>query len=202
MKRLTVGCDMDGILVDLTTHWLEQIAKDTGVRVGLHEIDQWSLHKCGALKTLPPDLIYGYLQKPGFFRDAPPLAGAIDSLREIAADHNIVIVSSPAGPVSAKEKYEWLAEHCPFIPVKNVILANQKTLMRLDVLIDDHPQTVIEYADAWGGALVIGIGYEYNVGVQEKHRRLVMLRDGYKDPARSWSTIQNLIASRAGRGAL
>jgi len=163
MRSLTILCDMDGIIVDLLNHWLDAIALDHGIRVQPEEIVEWDMAKCGRLRDLGPKIVYGYLQKPGFFRKAPALPGAVAGLKALHdAGHNIVILSSPSGPISAGEKLEWLAEHLPFLPSKQIMLANLKTLVKGDVLIDDHPQTLLDYSQAWPEALAIGIKYPYN----------------------------------------
>ncbi len=196
MNKLTVLVDMDGILVDLTTHWLKEIYEEYDILVGLDEIDQWSLHKCGGLVGLGADKVYAYLQRENFFYNAPPLAGAIEGLRQLNKDHNVVICSSPSGPWSAKEKYEWLADYCPFLKVNQVILANKKTLIRGDVLIDDHPETGVEYRKAWPHAMVLGIEYEYNKGMTQEPYFLRLFK-GYQDTAKAWEEIVRAVEVHA-----
>lgn len=197
--KLTILCDMDGILVDLFQYWLDLIEKDHGAEFKTlpEEITRWDLHKCGNLQKLGAAKTYAYLQQPGFFRNAPALPGAIEGLKSLVdAGHEVVIVSSPSGPISAKEKLEWLAEHAPFLPAKNIMLANMKTLVRGDVLIDDHPQTLVDYAKTWPGSICIGIEYPYN-GEADKTDGVVMAGD-YTDTASAWRVIVGF-SSRAAK---
>ncbi len=195
-KKLEILVDLDGIVVDLTTHWLELIERDHGIKVGLHEIDQWSLHKCGELTKLGATKVYDYLQLPGLFRNAPPLTGAIESLRELNELHDVVICSSPSGPVSAKEKLEWLSEHTPFLKLNQIILANKKTMVCGDVLIDDHPETGAAYRKRWPKAMVLGIQYEYNIQAPtEPYWHLYF--EGYQNPAKAWKEIMSKIETHA-----
>lgn len=194
MKKLNILCDMDGILVDLTPYWLDCIARDTGVRVFPNEINQWSIHKCGELSTLRPDQIYGYLHQPGFFLNAPALEGAVEGLKTLHdAGHEIFICSSPSSGVSAKEKVEWLAVKAPWLKLDKIILCNKKTMVKGDVLIDDHPETLTEYPRHWPAALALGIEYPYNR--QLKGTRV--LCSDYANPKQAWTEILGHINSFA-----
>ncbi len=39
---------------------------------------------------------------------------------------------------SLLHKHEWLAEHFPFIPWKNIVFCGDKSIINADYLIDDH----------------------------------------------------------------
>lgn len=197
MKPLDVGIDMDGIIVALHQHWLKLIADDHGVNVPLEEITQWSLHKCGGLQKLGAGIVYGYLEEYGFFRNAPPIPGALAAVQHLfeavnekgEKKFNLFIVSSPAGANSAKEKYLWLDDHLPFLKPENICLFPQKTLIKMDVLIDDRGETVREYRAAWPDALVTGIRYPYNQDVPD-------LFDGHNDTENAWKWIVEEIEAK------
>lgn len=194
-KRLDIGVDMDGIAVDLTPHWLRCIEADHGVKVGMHEINQWSLHRCGALVQLGAKKVYDYMHKPGFFRTAPPIDPAVAAIKRLATEHNVFIISSPAGGVSAQEKYEWLAEHLPELKNENICLFPTKTKIKMDVLIDDKAETLIDYRAAWPEALCLGIEYEYNKHV--KSFGLLQVFESYRDPMTAWGLIEDHIHLRS-----
>jgi 5'-nucleotidase len=188
-KVFTILCDMDGIIVNLFTYWLDAIEQEYGVKVEPHEIVRWDLHNCGRLKELGAAKVYGFLSTPGFFRNAPALPGALEGLKKLHdAGHKIVILSSPSGPISAKEKLEWLAEKLPWLSDKNIMLANQKTMVKGDILIDDHPDTIVRYSETWPEAAVIGIRYPYNEAVPCNGTRIQIV-DSYMHMASAWETI-------------
>jgi 5'(3')-deoxyribonucleotidase len=198
MKRLKIGFDMDGILVDLTPHWLQCIAEDYGVHVRMSEIDQWSLHKCGELQSLGAKTVYDYLHRPGFFRYAPPIAPALEVFKRMAKEHDVFIISSPSSAISAKEKVEWLAEHLPDVKMPNICLFPTKTMVKLDVLIDDHPETVVQYRAEWPDSLVLGIEYEYNKHVPTTGA--LQIFSCFRKPDVAWEKIEGRIDSHAHRG--
>jgi 5'-nucleotidase len=215
MKILNVLCDMDGIIVDLSRYWLTLIERDFGVKCSQDEIDKWDMAKCGALQTLTPKQVYGYLQQPGFFRAAPPIPGSLEALKQIVDDgHRVSIISTAQwGPHGAKEKMEWLEEHTPFLNRKNVIFvfdSAQKQFVAGDVLIDDHPDTLQQWAQRHGDGLGkhgvgLGIRYPYNAHLQGRDLKTgnrfwtpgVFLYDDFNNPVGAWQQIVNEVRDTA-----
>lgn len=80
--------------------------------------------------------------QPGFFRDLPPITGAVEALRSmLALGHEVAICTSPLLEYQhcVAEKYAWVEHHlgADFIP--RIVLTRDKTLVHGDVLIDDKP---------------------------------------------------------------
>jgi len=134
MKK-TIAIDMDNVIVDIETNWINFYEKEFGVRIEKEDLigkpEDDAFPDAVAARSL--------LYKPGFFRDAPVMPGAIEALTELAQDFEIYIVSAAMEfPNSLAEKYDWLAEHCPFISWKNIIFCGDKSVIATDFLIDDH----------------------------------------------------------------
>jgi 5'-nucleotidase len=191
-RKLRILVDLDGILTDCVPYWLKILNDRHGTKVTVDDIDLWSLHKCGDLKTLTADQVYAPLSEVGFFRNMKPLDGAIENLKKLFDDgHEIIILSSPSSPVSAKEKLEWCAEHLPWLPAASVALVNiqLKKLIGADVVIDDNPDVLTDYPKAWPQAIMFGIEYKYN-----KHCRIglggsALLLGDYNDTKTAWEEI-------------
>lgn len=189
-RRLRLRVDMDAILVDLTPYWLRCIAADHGVEETIDNITQWNLHKCGKLVQLGAVKVYDYLKKPGFFLNAPEIPTALETVKRWQdSGHEVLIVTSPSGPVSIKEKFEWFEAHTPWLKADQVIMTSHKQEIRGDVLIDDHPDTGLKYLEAWPEALVLGIEYPYNAHVTGGP---VML-PSYKDYPHAWNLIDRMV---------
>lgn len=79
---------------------------------------------------------------PGFFRELPPLPGAVAAVAAmLEAGHDVRICTSPL-PGShhcAMEKFEWVERHLGAEHVHRLILTRDKTLVHGDVLVDDNP---------------------------------------------------------------
>jgi 5'(3')-deoxyribonucleotidase len=79
------------------------------------------------------------LHNPGFFLNLKVMDGAVDIVRELNKKYNVYVASAAMEfPNSLKEKHDWLNLHFPFIHWKNMILCGDKSILKGDILIDDH----------------------------------------------------------------
>lgn len=133
--RKTIAIDMDNVIADIETNWINLYEKEFGVRVKKEDL----LGKPEDDAFPDPVAARSLLHKPGFFRFAPVMSGAQEALKELQEDFDIFIVSAAMEfPTSLFEKYEWLNEHFPFISWKNIIFCGDKSVIDTDFLIDDH----------------------------------------------------------------
>lgn len=133
--RKTVGIDMDGVLADVETQWLNWYERDYGVKLGpeiflgVTEFDAFP----------DKEALMKFVLTPGFFRGLPVMEGAVAAVKQLTEVYDVYIVSAAMEfPHSLFEKAEWLAEHFPFISWKNIIFCGDKSIVHTDYLIDDH----------------------------------------------------------------
>lgn len=194
MRKLTILCDMDEIIVDLLGHWLNLYHVDSGHLVHKGQVDMWEMEKLLPPGT-PPEAILKYLKQPGFFLKAPPMPGAIESIRLLMSyGHEVIIVTSQAGHESAAEKLYWIEEHMPFFPMKNIFLGHLKYKVKGDVLIDDGPHNIEPYRKNWPNSFIATIALPYNRRV--KHLCDVYAED-WSTPETAWDTIREEILDYA-----
>ena len=133
--------DQDGVLADFERGF-HAVWKATGHEpLPLHERqtfyvrDDYPVHLRQEVEAV-------YLS-PGFFRELPPIEGAIDALSELLeSGHNVRICTSPLNKYRhcLPEKYEWIEQHLGSDFVSRIIVTKDKTLIHGDVLIDDNPK--------------------------------------------------------------
>ncbi|QQL48334.1 5' nucleotidase, NT5C type [Mucilaginibacter ginkgonis] len=134
-KRKIIAIDMDGVLADTDQHFLTWYERDYGVRMpyesllGKPEYEAFPVE--GAIRKM--------VFTPGFFRTLPVMDGAVEAVKSLMQDYNVFIVSAAMEfPNSLNEKYDWLAQHFPFISWKNIVFCGDKSIIDADYLIDDH----------------------------------------------------------------
>jgi 5'-nucleotidase len=163
MKKLTILCDMDGIVTDLLKKWLDRYNTDHGDDLAVVDI-KGQIHE--HVKPEVGTKIYDYIKEPGFFDDLEPIPGAIKTLTALVMEgHNVFLATAHAdNPQCASAKIRWAQEHLGFSR-KQVILIHAKHLLRGDVFIDDTSKKIKAYKEAWPDSSVLTIAYPYNENV-------------------------------------
>jgi len=95
------------------------------------------------------------MSQPGFFRDLPPMEGAVRAVEEmIERGFSVLICTSPlpSNPTCPQDKIEWVRRHLGHIEFRQpgdakkrlaaqdiIVMTRDKTFVMGDVLIDDKP---------------------------------------------------------------
>jgi|SRR5664279_133889 len=130
MKRILV--DMDGVIADVYTRFFELYQQETGQTKTMEEI-------IGLKEGEAFPEVYRWVETQGFFRNIPVMPDSQRVLKLLNEKYEIIIVSMATEfPYSLTDKQLWLNEHFPFISWKQVVLCGNKSLIRADLMIDDH----------------------------------------------------------------
>ncbi len=127
--------------------------------------------------------------EPTFYASLEPYPGAIEALKEMAADPNIdvKIVTSPHPTCPGQcsnEKYEFVVKHLGKSWVDKSIIARDKTVICGDFIIDDKPK--ISGANAAPTWQHIHFMQSYNQDIVEKECNGVALK--------KWSEWRNVLS--------
>lgn len=138
MEQLLV--DMDGVLADVYAQFIRLEFLATGIRPAIE-----SLH--GKLEAEAFPHYETSVRSTGFFSTAPRMEGSIDGLKYLNDKYKVLVVSSATEfPGSLIEKYEWLTGHYPFISWKQIIFCGDKSSIRGDIMVDDHPKNLDSFS--------------------------------------------------------
>ena len=171
MKSIAV--DMDGVLADIDSHYLNLYYKAYGVRVPYEQL----LGKPEGEGFPVKEAIPKFVRTPGFFRSLPVMPGAVEAITELTKSFDIYVVSAAMEfPDSLMEKYEWLQQHFPFISWSNIIFCGDKSVIHTDYMIDDHTKNLDKFK---GKTLMFHCAHNANV----KHHRRV----------NSWAEVLDLL---------
>lgn len=144
MKKLLI--DLDGVCADFYGKLLEVYNTDFKDNLTRKDIKTWSLPP--VFRKASRKQIRSYMSVAGFWSGLEPIKGAVDTLYRLqSVGHDIIIVSAAPedSTIAGQEKFDWVHEHLPFIPHKNVILASRKELISGDILLDDGPHNLTAF---------------------------------------------------------
>lgn len=143
MKKTIFAFDQDGVIVDFENHFskLWKRAHPTKLHVPIEERRNFYI-----TDDYPQEL-HSYMEaiqsQQYFFRDMPPIPGAIEALHELTEmGHEVRICTSPLthNNFCASEKIEWVRENLGSEWVRRIDITKDKTLFRADILVDDRPE--------------------------------------------------------------
>lgn len=170
----TIIIDMDDVLADASARILEVFNELNGTQVDkgfFNERDFYQFINLNGHKSYRPQLF-----EPGFFRNLTVMPDAQEVVKELSEKHKVYIVSAATEfPNSLKEKYDWMAEYFPFISWKNFMLCGDKSIVKGDVMIDDHEKNLLTFEgerllyDAMHNKLLTGYKRVYNWQEIHKH---------------------------------
>ena len=128
--------DMDNSLVD----WDAGFKKHWAGRCSIDREKSFFMANCVEPEFFNDVSLVDHAQ--GFFLNLPPMEGGIDAVHEMASmGLNVFIVTSAimTSPFSAQEKIEWVRKYFGNLLLNKMIMLEDKTKAKGDILIDDKP---------------------------------------------------------------
>ena len=130
MKRIAI--DMDNVIADITTAFLDSQEKETGIRPSLENIN-------GKMEIDAFPNVFKWVNTEGYFRHLPVIPDSQRVIKKLMEQYEVFIVSAATQfPKSLYDKMMWMEEHFPFIGWQHICLCGFKTIVKADILIDDH----------------------------------------------------------------
>ena len=136
--------DQDGVLADFESAFRDAWNRRYGAQMpALGPSERKSFHLRDDYPLGLRDAVRSIYEGPGFYRDLPPIPGALDGARAmLEEDHDVRICTSPLTfwRNCVPEKYEWVERHLGSEFLPRLIVTKDKTLVRGHVLVDDNPR--------------------------------------------------------------
>jgi len=160
LPGIRIGIDMDGVLADFNTGWMSRYNQDFGTDLDASLVREWNgLHTLTHFETMGQFWEWAQGRGRSTFRDAPPMPGAIETIKRIGARHRVCIVSSKFA-WAIPDSLAWLADHG--VPAREVHFLWDKTLADCDIYLDDAPHQLEELTAGVPDAVVCRMVHPWN----------------------------------------
>jgi len=125
-----LGVDLDGVIADTDAVFRKYIKEITGVSSTRDMITSYFYEECLHISKEDVEKVYKVMQSDSGWKELPVLAGAKETLNDLAKSYEIFIIT--ARPVESKAQTEdFLKKHG--IPVKEIYFING-TQRKLDII--------------------------------------------------------------------
>ncbi|MFB6131114.1 MAG: hypothetical protein ABEJ28_09865 [Salinigranum sp.] len=150
---MRVAVDVDDVLADRVGGVLGRIYDRHGVELRRDDVDEWEYTVPGTDVGIDDVIEGAAADDPNHLLDLSPIDGALGAVRELAADHTLVIATHrpPSQHVSTRRwldangvPYDEFVEEC----------GRGKCAVDADVLIDDRPLNVRTFARERGWSIL------------------------------------------------
>lgn len=140
---------MDEVIANVMPKFLDAYEAEFGKR--LTKADYWGKK----VYDIPGAThVRNVLYDKGFFRDLPLMPNCQEVVRELSEKYDIYFTTAAMEfRNSLEDKYDWLQDHFPFISWKNYVFCGNKSILRADYMIDDHPRNLLAFGDQGKGLL-------------------------------------------------
>ena len=141
MSRYTILIDVDNVLEDLNTAWVNALNKKYGFSVLPTDIIDWDIHKF--FKGLSRTQVFSPLHNAEFWEQLTPIDKSQYYIERLINEGYEVYLLTSSHPDTIRYKYKFLHKYFPQIPFRNIIFCSNKQMVNGDVLVDDAPHNLI-----------------------------------------------------------
>ena len=168
MSRIAI--DMDEVLADTFTKQLNWLETFRNIKIDRNSCHGKPLKATTTLEDY--EALYRAMKQPDFFADIPVMSGAKEVMKQLAVHHELYIVTAAMEfPFSFNAKFNWLAEHFPYIRAEQIVFCGDKSIIHADYMLDDSP---IHLSKFIGKQLLFSASHNLN---EQRFKRMLHWED-------------------------
>jgi uncharacterized HAD superfamily protein len=191
---MKIGIDLDGVVVDLMTPFLEHYNEKNGTNFeygNLFAHDLWlplKIERAAAFKA-----VYSFMNETGF-KLVLPHEGAIEAIKKLNEEHDLVVITSRP-ELYAEKTIKWLNYHLPEV-FEKVVFTHEYTLdgsakvkkeqickqEGVDLMIEDYDKNLLSCATVCKKVLLFDQPWNQNVELPNNATRV-----------KSWGDVLKII---------
>ena len=132
---------MDDVLINLLDAWIRILNKKYNRNVKREDIKQWDMHI--AFPGLSDKELFGILNEEEFWDEVCPFYDAVFYLKKLKDEgHKIVVATASHYRTIMHKLDKAFFPYFTYLDWKDIIMINDKSLLKGDVIIDDNPDKI------------------------------------------------------------
>ena len=157
-NRTRIAFDLDDVLWDMNTCWLDcyNLYNTTNEHFTKDQVINWDIERC--LKPENPQLFWALLSSKGMWAsiDRYIYESTRTLLEQLATNPYIdLYIATASHPENLKYKLAAFKRNFPFVNWKKIIVCQDKTLLDMDIWVDDKPELVEKVCKAGKNAILV-----------------------------------------------
>ena len=168
MKQKLILVDLDMVITDFHGGFQEVWKREYPDREVIPIEKRTSFYLTKDYEPIYKNDIERIINAEGFLLSLKPLPGAVEGFKELLEQYIDVRVctTSLKNPFSSGEKWRWVYNHLGQKCAEEMIVCNDKTLIKADYLIDDKPSITGASNPEWKHII---FHQPYNYGIEGWH---------------------------------
>jgi 5'(3')-deoxyribonucleotidase len=143
-KRPVIAIDMDEVTADALSRHLSLYNAHYGASLTPDDLQGRPLREI--VPEAHREQLQAFVHGEGFFKDLGVMPHSREVIRDLQEKYDVYISTAAMEfRNSFVDKYDWLAEHFPFIPWSHIVFCGDKGILAADYLIDDHPKNFVTF---------------------------------------------------------
>lgn len=138
---MIIVCDIDNICNNLTEKTLELYNSRSGKSVQMSDLTTYNFADC--LPKEDADAIISLFKEKKLWNSLTPIAGASNGLKTLIKQGHRIYLATATDPINFAWKVEWIKKNFSFINADNIIRIMDKSLLKADIIIDDHLDNLV-----------------------------------------------------------
>ena len=133
---MIICVDIDNCLNNLVERTLEVYNSQTGKNIQMSDITTYNFYDC--LPKEDADGIIALFKEKELWDSLKPLPYSQEILKKLIKQGHKVLLATATDPINFAWKCDWVSRYFGFIPTDNIIRIMDKSLLRIDVMVDDY----------------------------------------------------------------
>lgn len=138
---MTICFDIDNTMNDLTEKAITLYNSRYNKNIQMSDLATYNFYDC--LSKEDADGIVDLFKNKDLWDSLKPLPYSQEIMKKLVKQGHKILLATATDPINFEWKCNWVSRYFGFIPTDNIIRIMDKSLLQIDVMVDDHLSNLI-----------------------------------------------------------